>query len=158
MTFYHDTADNQIDLSSIHSAEDMLVLAADDKLKLEQLKTLIEIHPGIVQASVEAMQSLAKISESAANAQVASVSTLRSTISGSLEVLKILAQNAESDTTRERIAEMLLELAKQHKELCQMCENMNKNNNQLWKRIALGVTGAALLVVGGVAVAASMKE
>ena len=155
MTFNHDSADQPFDLPSITSPDDMLTLAANDQLKLEQIKALVAIHPGMVQAAIESMQSLTKISEAASNAQVEAIKNLRESISGSLEVLKILAQQAQSDTTRERIAERLLELAKQNKELCQMSKDMKHSNNTLWMKIA---TGVGLLVVGGVAVAATLRN
>jgi hypothetical protein len=147
----------EIDLQNITTAEEMLKLTADEKLNLAQLKTLIEIHPGIVKASIEAMQSLTKTSEVAGKSQIESIEALKASISGTLEVLKILAQNAQSDNTREKIAETLIELAKQHRELCQIIERMNKNNNNLWKKIALGIGGALLVVIGGIATAASKK-
>lgn len=153
-----DTNPSGIDISKITTPEEMLKLAADERLKLAQLKTLIEIHPGIVQSSIEAMQSLSKVSETAASSQIEALSTLKVSISGTVEVLKTLAQNAQSDSTRERIAELLIELAKQHKELCLITERMNQGNNKLWKKIALGIGGAAMLVVGGVAAAATFKK
>jgi hypothetical protein len=148
----------EVDVSKITTAEEMLKLAADERLKLAQLKTLIEIHPGIVQASIEAMQSLSKVSETAGNSQIEATKTLKESITGTVDVLKILAQNAQSDSAREKIAELLIELAKQHKELCLITERMNQGNNKLWKKIALGIGGAAMLVIGGVAAAATFKK
>ncbi|MFJ5360250.1 hypothetical protein ACIPUG_04725 [Pectobacterium sp. CHL-2024] len=147
-----------MDISKITTPEEMLELAANEKLKLAQLKTLIEIHPGIVQASIEAMQSLAKVSETAGNSQIESVKTIKESISGTVDVLKILAQTAQSDSTREKIAELLIELAKQHKELCLITERINKNNNKLWKKIVITIGGAAMLVIGGVATAVTLKK
>ncbi|MFY1055111.1 hypothetical protein ACOQNP_26145 [Ectopseudomonas khazarica] len=148
----------EVDVSKITTPEEMLKLAADERLKLAQLKTLIEIHPGIVQASIEAMQSLTKISATAGNSQIEATKTLKESITGTVDVLKILAQNAQSDSTREKIAELLIELAKQHKELCLITERMNQGNNKLWKKIALGIGTAAMLVIGGVAAAATLKK
>jgi hypothetical protein len=146
-----------IDITKIQTPEDLLALAADERLKLAQLKTLIEIHPGIVKASIEAVQALAKTSEVAGTSQVAAIDTLRDSISGTIDVLKILAQNAQSDSTRESIALALIEMAKQHKELSLAIERMNSSNNKLWKNVAIGIGGAAMLVVGGVAAAAMKK-
>lgn len=145
-----------IDIAKI-KPEDLLELAADERLKLAQLKTLIEIHPGIVKASVEAVQALAKTSEVAGASQVEAIRALRESINGTVEVLKILAQNAQSDSTRENIALSLIEMAKQHKELSLTIERMNSSNNKLWKKVVIGVGGAAMLVVGGVAAAAMKK-
>lgn len=135
----------------------MLELAADERLKLAQLKTLIEIHPGIVNASIEAVQALAKTSEVAGKSQVEAIGALKSSINGTIDVLKILAQNAQSDSTREKIALALIELAKQHKELSLAIERMNSSNNGIWKKIAIGIGAVATLVVGGVAAAAMKK-
>lgn len=146
-----------IDITKIKTPEYLLELAADERLKLAQLKTLIEIHPGIVKASVEAVQALAKTSEVAGASQVEAIRALRESISGTVEVLKILAQNAQSDSTREKIALALIEMAKQHKELSLAIERMNSSNNKLWKKVAIGIGGAAMLVVGGVAAAAMKK-
>lgn len=146
-----------IDITKINTPEDLLELAADERLKLAQLKTLIEIHPGIVKASIEAVQALAKTSEVAGASQVEAIRALRESISGTIEVLKILAQNAQSDSTREKIALALIEMAKQHKELSLAIERMNSDNNKLWKKVAIGIGGAAMLVVGGVAAAAMKK-
>ncbi len=149
---------NAIDLNEIRTPEDFLALAADETLTLAQLKTLIEIHPGIVKASIEAVHALAKTSELAGTSQVEAIRTLRDAINGSLDILKILAQNAQSDTTREKIAALLIEVAKQHKELSQIIERMNSANNKLWKKVIAGIVGTAALVVGSVAVAANMKK
>lgn len=148
----------EVDLSKITKPEEMLRMASEERLKLAQLKTLIEIHPGIVKGSIEAMQALSKVSETAGSSQVEALATLKQSVSGTLEVLKILAQNAQTDSTRERIAEHLLELSRQHKEMGQISERMNQGNNKLWKRVALGIGSAAALVVGGVAVAATLKK
>lgn len=148
----------EVDVTKITTPEEMFKLAAEEKLKLAQLKTLIEIHPGIVQASIEAMQSLTKVSETAGNSQTEAIRTLKESISGTVDVLKILAQNAQSDSTREKIAELLIEISKQHKELCLIIERMNQTNNNLWKKIALGIGGAAMLVIGGVTAAATLKK
>lgn len=148
----------EIDVSKIVKPEEMFKLAADERLKLPQLKTLIEIHPGIVQTAIEAIQSLTKVSETAGNSQIESVKILKESISGTTSVLKILAQNAESDNTREKIAELLIELAKQHRELSLITERMNRDNNKLWKKIALTIGGAAILVIGGVAAGGTLKK
>ncbi|MEB5931604.1 hypothetical protein MXL15_05235 [Pseudomonas mosselii] len=145
------------DISAIKTPEDLLELAADERLKLAQLKTLIEIHPGIVNASIEAVQALAKTSEVAGKSQVEAIGALKSSINGTIDVLKILAQNAQSDSTREKIALALIELAKQHKELSLAIERMNSSNNGIWKKIAIGIGAVATLVVGGVAAAAMKK-
>ena len=147
-----------IDLSKITSPEQLFELAADDKLKIEQLKTLVAIHPQIVQGAIEAIQSLAKISVTAGNSQVEAIRLITSSISGTIDVLKILAQNSESDKTREKIAECLLELSKQHKELALITERANKNNNELWKKIAVGIGAAATLAIGGVAAAFTLRK
>ena len=120
-----------IDITKITNPEELLELAANDKLKLAQLKTLIEIHPGIVKASIEAVQALAKTSEVAGTSQVEAIRALKESITGTIDVLKILAQNAESDSTREKIAELLIEVAKQHRKLAEKIERMNSTNNKL---------------------------
>lgn len=148
---------DKIDITKIKTPEDLLELAADERLQLAQLKTLIEIHPGIVEASVEAVQALAKTSEVAGASQSEAIDALKASINGTVEVMKILAQNAQSDSTREKIALVLIDLAKQHKELSFAIERMNASNNKLWRRIAIGIGGAAMLVVGGVAAAAMKK-
>lgn len=152
------SSSDDIDLSTISSPEQLLNLAADDKLKIEQLKTLIQIHPQIVQGAIEAMQSLSKISVTAGDSQIEAIKTIKESISGTVDVLKILAQNAESDKTREKIAELLLELSKQHKELIVITERVNKNNNNLWKKIAVGVGAVATLVIGGAAAAFTLRK
>lgn len=148
---------NTVDIREIKTPQDFLELAADERLKLAQLKTFIETHPGVVNSSIEAVQALAKTSEVAGASQVEALSALKASISGTVDVLKILAQNAQSDSTREKIALALIELAKQHRELSLNIERMNSSNNKLWKKIAIGIGGAAMLVVSGVAAAAMKK-
>ena len=158
MTDAKKTSEDEVDLLKISSPEQLLELAADDKLKIEQLKTLVAIHPHIVQGAIEAMQSLAKLSTTAGNSQIEAIKTIKESISGTVDILKILAQNAESDKTREKIAELLLELAKQHRELIIITERVNQNNNKLWKKIAVGIGAAATLVIGGAAAAFTLRK
>ena len=158
MTDAKKTSEDEVDLLKISSPEQLLELAADDKLKIEQLKTLVAIHPHIVQGAIEAMQSLAKVSTTAGNSQIEAIKTIKESISGTVDILKILAQNAESDKTREKIAELLLELAKQHRELIIITERVNQNNNKLWKKIAVGIGAAATLVIGGAAAAFTLRK
>lgn len=156
---FNDVIDaTETDITKINTPEELLELTANDKIKLAQLKTLIQIHPGIVQASIEAIQSLEKISETAGNSQSESIKPIKESISGTIDVMKTLAQNAQSDSARERIAELLIELSKQHKELSLIAERMNKSNNSLWKKVVLGIGGAAMVVIGGVATAATMRK
>lgn len=70
----------------------------------------------------------------------------------------VLAQNAQSDTTREKLADQLIQLSKQHHEQCLMIERMNKNKNNLWRKVVASIGGTALLVVGGLAAAAKLKR
>ena len=158
MTDAKKTSEDEVDLLKISSPEQLLELAADDKLKIEQLKTLVAIHPHIVQGAIEAMQSLAKVSTTAGNSQIEAIKTIKESISGTVDILKILAQNAETDKTREKIAELLLELAKQHRELIIITERVNQNNNKLWKKIAVGIGAAATLVIGGAAAAFTLRK
>ena len=158
MTKANKPSEASIDLSKITSPEQLFEFAADGKLKIEQLKTLIAIHPQIVQGTIEAIQSLAKISVTAGNSQVEAIRVITSSISGTIDVLKILAQNSESDKTREKIAECLLELLKQHKELALITERVNRNNNELWKKIAMGIGTVATLVIGGAAAAFTLRK
>ncbi len=158
MTDAKKTSEDEVDLLKISSPEQLLELAADDKLKIEQLKTLVAIHPHIVQGAIAAMQSLAKVSTTAGNSQIEAIKTIKESISGTVDILKILAQNAESDKTREKIAELLLELAKQHRELIIITERVNQNNNKLWKKIAVGIGAAATLVIGGAAAAFTLRK
>lgn len=145
-------------IPEIKTPEDLLELASGERLKLAQLKALIEIHPGIVNASIEAVQAFSKTSEVAGVSQVEAIRALRESINGTIDVLKILAQNAQSDGALENVGLTLIEMAKQHKELSHAIERINSSNNKLWKRVALGIGGAAMLVVGGVAAAATAMK
>lgn len=142
------------ELSEIRTPEDLFKITAEENLNLAQLKTLIEMHPGIVQASIQAMQSLTKISETAVKTQTEALTTLRESVLGTIEVIKILANNAESDSAREKIAEALIELSKQHLRLSRAIERMSKNNNKIWEKLIFGTTTVIALVASGAAVAA----
>lgn len=153
-----NTVDEKVDLAAIKTPDELFELASSERIKMEQMKTLIEMHPGIVQASIEALQAIGATSQVAGNSQVEAIKTIREAITGSVDVLKILAQNAQSDSSREKIAELLIELSKQHKELCLLIEKMNKTNNKFWKKVAITIGGILTLVAGGAAAAAALKK
>ena len=147
-----------VELPSFHRAEEFFEILSEDKIKAAQLKTLIAIHPGIVNASVEAMKSLVNVSQTAGNSQAEAIKALSSSMTGALDAMMVLAQNAQSDSTREKLAVQLIQLSKQHQEQCLMIKTMNGNNNGLWRNIAASLGGVALLVVGGFAAAAKFKK
>lgn len=147
-----------VELPKFGRAEEFFELLAEDKIKAAQLKTLIAIHPGIVNASAEAMKSIVSVSQTAGNSQVEAIKAMQSSLTGTLEAMHVLAQNAQSDSTREKLAELIIQLSKQHYEQSLIIERMNKNNNGLWKKMAVSIGGAAMLVLGGMAAAAKLKR
>ena len=134
------------------TAQEIIDLAKEDKLSLAKMKTLIEIHPGIVQSSIKAFDSLIAASQHAGNSQVEAMRTIRETMLSLNESLKILADRAQSDKTREKIAEIIVEMAKIYSQHFETTRKMNSSNNKTWKNIGkLAIAGLALVATGAAA-------
>jgi hypothetical protein len=144
--------DKNANITEAPSAQELIELAKEDKISLAKMKTLIEIHPGIVQSSIKAFDSLIATSQNAGNSQIEAIRSIRETMSGLNESLKILAEKAQSDKTRERIAEIIIEMAKIHSQNFETTRKMNSNNNKTWKNIGkFAIAGLALVATGAAA-------
>lgn len=105
---------------------------ANGDLNLAQLNTLINKHPEIIQPAISAMQSISDICATAGNSQSELSKAIYRDIDGRVEVLLNLAQRAESDSTREKIADIFFEQSKSNQQIIEIIERMNKDNNSLF--------------------------
>jgi hypothetical protein len=139
------------DFSQITSAKDMLEHVERGSLTIEPLKNLIGIHPEFIQYAAENFRTTAKAIEDAGQNQRDSFRILGESIASDQEILLTLAQNAESDSTREKLAEHLIKVSKQNKKAIAA---LNKENNSFYKTILIGAT----IVVGGALVAVAAAK
>lgn len=137
-----------VDFGSL-SKEDaarLLALIGEQKLSEAHIKALVEIAPAFLGFSSECLKAMSNVADGAKITQTEAISTIKKSISGLTDVLGRLAENAESDETREKIAFLLLEAGKLYVEMAKILKDMNKDNNDTWIKIA-GILGTVLTVV-----------
>lgn len=144
--------------TALPSTEEIIDLVRDDKITLAKLKTLIEIHPGIVQSSIKYFDALVETTKSAQNSQNEAFKSIRENTAGLNAALKVLAEKSESDATREKIAEAIIEMAKIYSKNYETIRKMNSSNNKTWKHIGkAAIAGLGLVAFSVYAVARRLR-
>jgi predicted phage tail protein len=136
------------DLGSLTPEETtrLLKLLGEKRLSAKEAAKLLEVNPHFGKLATESLRSLASIAESASPVQREAIASLRACVEGLNTAFALLAERAESDQTREKLAEHLIEACKLHLEIAKSVERLNSDNNQVWKQLAVG----ALAVLGAV--------
>lgn len=98
---------------------------------------LLLIVPNLTNLSIKYLESAVEFARNAANSQKAAIEAISNVIEG----LKILASNAESDVTREKIAEKFISASK-------IIADISKDNNHMWQKALFG--GAVVILAFGV--------
>ena len=119
----------------------------------EQVVELLRQHPTLATVTAETIRAQAAIIEAAGQSQQNSIQVVLEHIKGSTDVLKLLASRAQSDETREHIANVVLECSKLSIPLAGEMGQMNAENNSFWKRNSSVILGILCVIVGSTLVA-----
>ena len=117
-------------------------MAAQGKLNLEQMKVLVKAIPHFVELQKDTIKALQDTIAAARDVQKETIKNVGQSLNGASCILEQLAKNVETDEARIRFAEISIEIGRIGLEIAKILENMNKNNNNLWKWI----TSAAVVV------------
>ena len=124
-------------------------LAAEGELTLNQIKALVSALPQFVELQKETIEGIKQIVEGAKESQQAAIQAVSHSLNAASRTLEILAEKAETDETRLKLAEQSIEIGRLGIETANIIASMNKDNNNLWRMAvgAAGLVGAALIVV-----------
>lgn len=129
--------------------EKLLKLIGEQRLKEAHVKALLENAPLFLGCAKEALSVIGKAAAGAKESQKSALAPIAASVANISKVLEILAEKAESDESRIKIVENLIEAGKLYLEFLKISESMNKDNNAFW----LKLNSIVAFVVGGLIVA-----
>lgn len=140
-------------LSKLSAAEatKLLNLIGEQRLSEAHVKALIEVAPQFISIANEALKTISKTVEGTKESQKNALSAVLAAVSGLTNVLTVLANKAESDEVREKIAQYLIEAGKLYIQVTIITKDMNKDNNDTWVKIA-GISGTVVSIISGIAI------
>jgi len=148
---------------STSDVDKVLKLAGNGTLSETHVKALVGLTPDFIQhleqLSVKTLETISKLPENAKASQVEALATVQSSIKGMSEmlgVLKTLAENAQTDETREKIGHVIVEFSKLYVELSKISQQMNTDNNAMWK--ALATTALSVFAIVSSVLVAVLKS
>lgn len=100
--------------------------------------------------ATEALKAIGAAAEGAKASQGEAFQTVKSSIDGIVDVLSRLADKADTDEARIKIAECVVEAAKLYVQIPNIIKDMNANNNNTWKTIAR-IAVVTVSVIGAIA-------
>jgi hypothetical protein len=107
------------------------------KYSLDEFKVLLSHVPNFVSLAISFYEQLVNVTKAGSESQKEIIAGLRDSIA----TLKVLAERAENDATRDRIGQMVLDGMR-------LLADVNKDNSRLWAGVA--VVGISALAVVGV--------
>lgn len=160
--------ESTVETSAEQSAAEAIVLAANEKLTLAHLRTVIETVPHFVDAAIEAIRICGEAAVAAGNSQSEAFETLRIQVGAQERILiaiGALSPKMDSEQGRLRIAEMLFEAFKITAAQADLAQKMNDSNNRTWVEITsgvlkttAGVVGAGVLLLSAAAAYGQLKK
>lgn len=136
---------------SQEDAKKVLKIIGEQRLSEAQVGALVKIAPEFLSCTTEALSGLKVSAEGAKENQKEALAAITQSIGSISSVLKLLAEQSESDETREKIASHLIEAGKLYIQFAEIAKEMNSENNSFWLKMG-GIFGTvALVVLGGMA-------
>ena len=136
---------------SQEDAKKVLKIIGEQRLSEAQVGALVKIAPAFLSCTTEALSGLKVSAEGAKENQKEALAAITQSIGSISSVLKLLAEQSESDETREKIASHLIEAGKLYIQFAEIAKEMNSENNSFWLKMG-GIFGTvALVVLGGMA-------
>jgi hypothetical protein len=148
----------RLDKLSKEEASTILKLIGEQRLKEAHIQALVRLAPGFIAVATEALRVQMKVIAAAKEVQQDVVQTISAAVEGISQALKILVGSAESDATREKLAAVLLEAGQLYLQLAIILQQVNANNNEMYKTVAKMATIALIVVVGVFLTATSTKR
>ena len=122
-------------------------MAAQGKLNLEQMKLVIEAMPHFVELQKTTVQALQDTVAAARDVQKEAVQSVGNSLNTTSRILEQLAGSVQTDDARMRLAEIAIEIGRLGLEMARILEQMNKDNNNLWKWISGAAVTLAVAVI-----------
>ncbi len=115
---------------------ELQVMLSKNAFSKQELAQLIELIPNFIDLQKEFIGGVKEVARETGDIQ----RTAFNIIDKQMQILNVLANTAQSDDTRLKIAEHLIQLSK---ELNPILERMNSDNNDVWKKITAAVVATA---------------
>jgi len=154
MTTINDKLAKVKEITGIHDPEhaspqdvaNINILAAQGKLNIEQMVSLVSIIPHFIELQKATIQGLQEISAAVRDVQKEAIQSVSRSLDSASRILEQLASGVQTDEVRMQIAEHAIEIGRLGLEVAKLIESMNKDNNSIWKYI-VGGTGLSLLIL-----------
>lgn len=129
--------------------EKIQILAGEGIISKEEMKLLVEVMPNFVQLQQTYADTLKTTINAAKETQKDALRGISVTLDNITDLLKTIAQNAETEELRSKIADIALKLADYGIDVAKILQDTNKENNTMWKQMTLAAS-AVVITVGGI--------
>lgn len=119
-------------------------LQSRNQLQEKHIEALVKIYPDFVKHQVEIIKAFTNTVDNIKEEHIKAYDNIKISINALADIIKIIAQRDNSDEVTMKLIESSEKLADKYKEILEIQERMNKNNNTLWYT-GLSVLGVGLL-------------
>ena len=134
----------------------IMQLIGQGKLNQSHIQSMLQLAPHFAEVAAKALHSLTLNAAFASTSQTEALRAVTSAIEGTAKALSLLAAGAETDSTREKIAEAIIKASEVYLKLVVEAKAMNTENNNWFARNGVFIVSALFLVVGTLAGAAGV--
>ncbi len=127
-------------------------LQYENKLGERHIESLIKANPNFITQQLDLVKTtFSEVSKSVKEEHIKTFDNIGKVIDSTSTILKTIAEKDDnSDEIKIKLIDMTEKLANKQKEILEIQEKMNKDNNNTWIKILTGVASAvALLLLGG---------
>lgn len=127
------------------------------ELDARHAEAVLHTQPRFLVLAERAITTLVEVAQQAGESQREAMRDLVRPMEQILEGLLHLARQAETDETRQEIAQCLVQAGEQYQKIALTLERMNKENNSFWREVGL-LLMAIVAAFGGAAYAMNRDD